>query len=973
MQTRGGGGQADLHQRHRVGRELQEGGVPAVDGVAHAVGEVHRVPHALDPVVDIVHRRAAGLDVAALVHRREDPDRRAQRRNPLQLGGELTQQRVHLRGVAGALGLQLAGEAALRFRPGDDRVDLLGRATDDGLAGCGVDAHLQAGEVGEHGLELVGGVLDERHEPDVLAEQHRLALAHQVRARCDHAGGVRQRQAAGEVGRRGLAERLAYHRSGFGAVVLEQLTQRDLDREDDHVGRLDTVVLRVVEDQLENRVAALVLDQRVDLLDPLGEDLVAQVQALAHLAVLRTETGHRPDRAAGHRAVGAEHVGLLLALGDRAQALDGLLVIVGQHHRAGSAVVAARQRPADRFQRRRLPLRAFHPVRELGGRRLLARRQERRHRERDQRLGRLRLLLCGKLFQRDLFEAQRLVGHAGQLVLRLLGLGGVGNDVAEVVEPQRMALQRGRFGGFRGRLGGRRGRHGLLLDDVAGQHLTHHQVRVGPTETEAGHPGQRVAAVARPITGAVNDFQAHAVEVDVRAGAGEVDRRRQLVVLQRQHHLGQARRTRGRLQVSHIGFHRAQQRRTVGGAAPPDDAAQRLGLDRVTQDGAGAVRLDVVDGARIDARVLVGPAQHLGLGVLVGGDQAVGPAVVVDRAAGDHGQDLVAVAAGVVDPLEHEHAAALGAGVAVGVRRERLDPAVGGQHRADLVETERHQRREQRVDAARDRDVALAVAQRLHGLVRGHQRARAGGVQRHRRAAEVVEVGHPVGDDRAGRPGDRVGVRDGRVGHRQELVVVVGEADVHADGLAAQARRRDAGVLERLPGELQRHPLLRVDVVGLGLGDREELGVEALDVLQVAAPGAGGADALSDARLLEELRPTALRQVGDGVAALHERGPGLVRGVHVAGQPGRQAHDRDVDALGRAGAGPVGGVELVVGDLGLALDDAGGQRFDRRVLEGHRDRQRDTGQVLDVGGHRHGVARRQAQLDHRHRLVDVVG
>lgn len=35
--------------------------------------------------------------------------------------------------------------------------------------------------------------------------------------------------------------------------------------------------------------------------------------------------------------------------------------------------------------------------------------------------------------------------------------------------------------------------------------------------------------------------------------------------------------------------------------------------------------------------------------------------------AGDHGQDRVAVAAGVVDPLEHQHAAAFGAGVAVGV------------------------------------------------------------------------------------------------------------------------------------------------------------------------------------------------------------------------------------------------------------------------------------------------------------------
>ncbi len=101
--------------------------------------------------------------------------------------------------------------------------------------------------------------------------------------------------------------------------------------------------------------------------------------------------------------------------------------------------------------------------------------------------------------------------------------------------------------------------------------------------------------------------------------------------------------------MSHIGFHRAEQRRLVGVAAPADDAAQRVGLDRVAEDGAGAVRLDVVDVARVDAGVLVGLAQHLGLRVRVRRQQAVGPAVVVDRAARDDREDLVAVAAGVGD------------------------------------------------------------------------------------------------------------------------------------------------------------------------------------------------------------------------------------------------------------------------------------------------------------------------------------
>ena len=98
----------------------------------------------------------------------------------------------------------------------------------------------------------------------------------------------------------------------------------------------------------------------------------------------------------------------------------------------------------------------------------------------------------------------------------------------------------GRFGGSR--LGIRTHlEFRLTFDDVAGQDLAHHHVRVGATEAEAGHAGQRVAAVARPVGRGVDDLQVHRVEVDVRAGSGEVDGRRQLVVLQRQHHLGHAR------------------------------------------------------------------------------------------------------------------------------------------------------------------------------------------------------------------------------------------------------------------------------------------------------------------------------------------------------------------------------------------------------------------------------------------------
>ena len=211
-------------------------------------------------------------------------------------------------------------------------------------------------------------------------------------------------------------------------------------------------------------------------------------------------------------------------------------------------------------------------------------------------------------------------------------------------------------------------------------------------------------------------------------------------MLQREHDLRETRRARGGFEVADVGLHRAQQRGPLGLAALADDAAQCLRLDRVTEDRARAVRLDVVDCAWVDTRVLVRAAQHLGLGVGVRCQQAVGAAIVVGRAARDHGEDLVAVAAGVIDPLEHQHPAAFGAGVAVGIGAEGLDPAVAGQHAADLVEGHRDHRCDERVHSSGEHHVGLAAAQRLHALVHCHQRARACGVDGDRRAAEVVEI-----------------------------------------------------------------------------------------------------------------------------------------------------------------------------------------------------------------------------------------
>ncbi|GGU31586.1 hypothetical protein GCM10010178_24880 [Lentzea flava] len=110
-------------------------------------------------------------------------------------------------------------------------------------------------------------------------------------------------------------------------------------------------------------------------------------------------------------------------------------------------------------------------------------------------------------------------------------------------------------------------------------------------------------------------------------------------------HLDHARHARGGLGVADVRLDGAEEQR--GRAVLAVGGEQGLGLDRVAQGGAGAVGLDDVHIGRRQARGGEGRADHALLGRAVRGGEAVGGAVLVDRGAADHGEDLVAVAQGV--------------------------------------------------------------------------------------------------------------------------------------------------------------------------------------------------------------------------------------------------------------------------------------------------------------------------------------
>src|SRR6202012_3594622 len=146
---------------------------------------------------------------------------------------------------------------------------------------------------------------------------------------------------------------------------------------------------------------------------------------------------------------------------------------------------------------------------------------------------------------------------------------------------------------------------------------------------------------------------------------------------------------------------RADQAATVRRATFRYDRAEGVGLYRVAQRRARAVRLDVLDAAGGEARVTVGLGQHGFLSVPAGCGQTVGSAVVICGAAAQHRIDLVPVGQRPTQWLQDDDAGTLAAYVSIGGGVEGFAPSVG-RHQRGLTEVEAQRRGQDDVHAAGD-------------------------------------------------------------------------------------------------------------------------------------------------------------------------------------------------------------------------------------------------------------------------------
>ena len=199
------------------------------------------------------------------------------------------------------------------------------------------------------------------------------------------------------------------------------------------------------------------------------------------------------------------------------------------------------------------------------------------------------------------------------------------------------------------------------------------------------------------------------------------------------------------------------------------------------------------------------------------------------------------------------------------------------------------------IDAAGEREAALAVKKAAAGEMKRRERGRAGGVDGQARPVQVELIGNAIGDRPVGCcPIDGVALLV--LLDRDELVLAVHHAREDADvplAVRHQPIAAVARILHRLVGDLEEQPRLRVHRHRIAGGNVEKKRIEAVDRPQEAAPLGIGASGNAPARIEQPVVvPALLGDLADAVPAGCQIPPELLQVVGL-GEASRDADDGD--------------------------------------------------------------------------------
>ena len=272
-------------------------------------------------------------------------------------------------------------------------------------------------------------------------------------------------------------------------------------------------------------------------------------------------------------------------------------------------------------------------------------------------------------------------------------------------------------------------------------------VRVRPAKTEAVHPDhRREITEMRQGLQFGRDLELELLEGNVRIWPLEIQIARDLVVVEDKGRLGKTGDTGTRLEVTDIGFHRANETVIPLVAAAREHDPERAGLDRIPDRGARAVGLHVADLLRLDPRPRESVLEHFGLGLDAGDGHRGGVTILIDNRRANHAIDAVTIALGVRQLLDRENPRPFPADVTVGAVVEGKTLPGGRKHRR-LGEADRGIGGQEGVDPARERHRRFARPDALAGQVDGDESRGASRVDGNSWSFKIKEIRNPVRSD----------------------------------------------------------------------------------------------------------------------------------------------------------------------------------------------------------------------------------
>ena len=381
-------------------------------------------------------------------------------------------------------------------------------------------------------------------------------------------------------------------------------------------------------------------------------------------------------------------------------------------------------------------------------------------------------------------------------------------------------------------------------------------------------------------------------EIDELVELRRMQRRHQRAVTHLQQRLADARDACSRFQMADIGLDRTDRAALQGDIVLLERLIQACDLDGIAKFGAGAVRFDITDAARIDIGFFQRCGDDIALCFRVGYRITAVAAAVTDRRAFDDRVDVVAVALRMGQRFEQERANAFARHVAAGAAAKRAAQTFFRQKptgNGDLLLALMHIK----VDAADEGGGAFATLDRIAGEMDRSQAGRTRGVHRNAGAIEVHEIRNAVRDAPEERIGDDF-IAGQALLCADHLVHGPHRAHVHADLartelFTLESFRVVTSVFQRLPGDFQEQAFLRIQCFRFARRNVEEQRIEAVEVVDEAATVSAQGVAIAPAVV------TRLGNIGDAVATLSQIFPEFfdITGFR---QTGRHADNRNIHA-----------------------------------------------------------------------------